>query len=71
MRVYVITARETACTFVGRMVPALEAGDGGCWAVSMPFLKPFMPQTHTVPDFRLGPDLPTTSRAHRVNQAAL
>jgi len=24
----------------------------------MPFLKPFMPQTHTVPGFRLGPDLP-------------
>jgi len=25
----------------------------------MPFLKPFMPQTHTVPGFRLGPDLPS------------
>ena len=25
----------------------------------VPFLKPFMPQTHTVPGFRLGPDLPT------------
>jgi len=24
----------------------------------MPFLKPFMPLTHTVPGFRLGPDLP-------------
>jgi len=24
----------------------------------MPFLKPLMPQTHTVPGFRLGPDLP-------------
>jgi len=24
----------------------------------MPFLKPFMPQTHTVPGFRLGPNLP-------------
>jgi len=24
----------------------------------MPFLKPFMPQIHNVPGFRLGPDLP-------------
>jgi len=24
----------------------------------MPFLKPLMPQTHIVPGFRLGPDLP-------------
>jgi len=25
----------------------------------MPFLKPLMPQKHTVPGFRLGPDLPS------------
>jgi len=30
--------------------------------VSMPFLKPFMPQTHTVPGFRLGPNLPRARR---------
>jgi len=40
---------------VGRSVPALEAVDGGCWVVCMPFLKPFMPQTHTVPGFRVNP----------------
>jgi len=51
-------ARETAWTLVGRSVPALEARDGGCWVVLMPFLKPRMPQTRTVPGFRLGPDLP-------------
>ena len=50
-----------ACTLVGRSVPALEAGDGGCRVVFMPFLKPLMPQTHTVPGFRLGPDLPSRS----------
>jgi len=27
----------------------------------MPFLKLFMPQTHTVSGFRFGPDLPTTT----------
>jgi len=53
-----LTARETAWTLVGGSVPALEAGDGGCWVVLMPFLKPLMPQTHTVPGFRLGPDRP-------------
>jgi len=26
-----LTARETVCTSVGRSVPALEAGDGGCY----------------------------------------
>jgi len=35
--------------------------DRGCWVVFMlPFLKPLMPQTHTNPGFRLGPDLPNT-----------
>jgi len=27
----------------------------------MPFFKPFMPHTHTVPGFRLGPDLPNVT----------
>jgi len=47
------TARETACTSVGGSFSAMEAGDGGCWEVGMPCLKPRMPQTHTVPGFRL------------------
>jgi len=58
MRVYVTDGPRNAGTLVGRSVPALEAGDGGCSVVCMPFLKPCMPQTHTVPGFRLGPDLP-------------
>jgi len=28
----------------------------------MPFRKPFMPQTHTFPSFRLGPDFPRCER---------
>jgi len=44
---------------IGRKVgPCPEAEDGGCEVVVVPFLKPCMPQTHTVPGFRLGPDLP-------------
>jgi len=30
----------------------------------MPFLKPFMPRTHTVPGFRLGPVISSSGRAH-------
>jgi len=41
MRVYVINV-ETTCTLVGRLAPALKAGDGGCWLVCMPFVKPFI-----------------------------
>ena len=36
----------------------------------MPFLKPFMPQTQTVPNFRLGPVLPNPSNAHRCGKGA-
>jgi len=32
--------------------------------VCMPFVNPGMPQTHTIPGFRLGPDLPSHFLSH-------
>jgi len=59
MRVYVTNGPRNGLKIGGRVgpCPALEAGGGGCWVVFMPFLEPLMPQTHTVPGFRLGPGL--------------
>ena len=52
------------------MAPALEAGDGGCKEVCVPRFKPSMPQAHTVPGFRLGPDLPSTLTRRTSGSAA-
>jgi len=58
MRAYVTNGPRNAWTLVGRSVPVLEAREGGCRVVCTPCFKPRMPQTSTVPGFRLGPDLP-------------
>jgi len=45
--------------FRAPLPPDMEGLTRRCWVVFMPFLKLRMPQTRTVPGFRLGPDLPT------------
>ena len=70
MRVCVPNGPRNDLDIGRRSVPALETGDGGCWIVFMPFLKPLMPQTHIVPGFRSGPDLPSPSVRKEAAQAA-
>jgi len=68
MRVYVTNGRRNGLS-IGRKV-GLCPGSWRRWVLGSVHacLKPFMPQTHTVPGFRLGPDLPnippTPYRAH-------
>jgi len=61
MRVYVTNGPRNGLDIGRKVDPCFGSGDSGCWAVFMPFLKPLMPQTHTVPGFKLGPTLPTAA----------
>jgi len=57
MRVYVTNGPRNGLNIGRKVGPCPGSRRRWVFVVYMPFLKPFMPQTHTVPGFRLGPDL--------------